>query len=125
MATHQITGAGNINANTAPFAFQHYAKDFFEAYKKHKGGAKFSPARLFLIARSIELAAKSLQLAQGEAPSKIKKIDHNLESACEEKILNAYKITLTSAEKTELKKANRYYKGKGFEYFLFNFPGVS
>jgi hypothetical protein len=25
----------------------------------------------------------------------------------------------------ELKKANRYYKGKGFEYFLFNLPGTS
>ncbi len=125
MTVHQITNVGGIDANITPFAFQHYAKDFFEAYKKHKGVTKFSPARLFLIARSIELALKSLHLAQGEAPSKIKKIDHDLEVACEKRILDAYGITLTSAEQMELKRANKYYKGKGFEYFLFRFPGVS
>jgi hypothetical protein len=125
MTTHQITGAGGIDANMAPFAFQHYAEDFFEAYTKHKGGAKFSPARLFLIARSIELAAKGLHLAKGEELSKIKNIDHDLEAACEHRILSAYGITLSPAEQAELRSANKYYKGKGFEYFLFKFPGVS
>jgi hypothetical protein len=124
MTIHQITGVG-INANIAPFAFQHYAKDFFEAYAKHKGGAKFSLARLFLIARSIELAAKSLHLAQGEVLSKIKNMKHDLEAACEQRILAKYEIILTSAEQVELKRANKYYKGKGFEYFLFKFPGVT
>lgn len=125
MATHQITGAGGIDANIAPFAFQHYAKDFFEAYRKHKGGAKFSPARFFLLTRSIELAAKGLHLAQGRKFSDISRINHDLEAACEQGILTAYGIALTTAEQAELKKANRYYKGKGFEYFLFKFPGVS
>jgi len=50
---------------------------------------------------------------------------HNLEVACEPRILAAYGITLTSAEQVELKRANKYYKGKGFEYFLFKLPGVS
>lgn len=125
MATHQIIGAGGIDANITPFAFQHYAKDFLEAYGKHKGGTKFSPARLFLIARSIELAAKSLHLAQGAELSKIRSMNHDLEAACEPGILAVYGIALTSAEQVELKRANKYYKGKGFEYFLFKFPGVS
>src|SRR5215217_585531 len=61
----QITNVPPANVGITPFAFQHYAKDFYEAYKKHKGGPQFSPASFFLITRSIELAAKSLHLADG------------------------------------------------------------
>jgi hypothetical protein len=125
MTAHQITGVGGIDANMTPLAFQHYAKDFLEAYTKHKGGIKFSPARLFLIARSIELAAKSLHLAQGKGLSEIRKMNHDLEAACDARTLAAYGIAPTSAERVELKRANKYYRGKGFEYFLFKYPGVS
>jgi hypothetical protein len=114
-----------IDANLAPFAFPHYAKDFYAAYTKHKGGPKFSPARFFLLARSIELAAKGLHLGQGRDHKSLFKIDHDLEAACEQSILSAYGLTLTAAEDQQMKNANRYYAGKGFEYFFFDFPGVS
>lgn len=114
-----------FDAITAPFAFQHYARDFFEAYKKHKGGWRFSPARLFLLARSIELAAKGLHLGQGRTHNDVFALKHDLEAACQPQILATYGISLDPAEEVELKKANEYYKRKGFEYFLYKLPGVA
>ena len=122
--SNQIIRPSGINAGIAPFAFQHYAKDFHEAYKKHKGSAKFSPARLFLLSRSLELAAKGLHLGQGRSLKDLFRIRHDLTAACEPATLAKYGITLTNEEQVDLKKANKYYEGKGFEYFLFNFPGV-
>jgi len=84
-----------------------------------------SPARFFLITRSIELAAKSLHLAGGRTVKEVKDLGHDLEAACEVGVLAQFGITLTSTEAVNLKKANQYYEGKGFEYFLFKFPGVS
>lgn len=120
----QVIRPAGINVNITPFAFQHYAKDFYEAYIKHKGGPKFSPARLFLLARSIELAAKSLHLAHGRELDDIVHMDHNLEAACDPNVLVSFGITQTQVEEIELKKANDYYRCKGFEYFLFKLPGV-
>ncbi len=125
MTINQVVRPAGINEDIVPFAFQYYAKDFYEAYKKHKSDTKFSPARLFLIARSIELAGKGLHLDQGKTTRDLFRINHDLDSACDESILIAYGITLTNVERVELKKANQYYEGKGFEYFLFNFARVS
>ena len=121
---HVIEPVG-FDARMAPFAFQHYARDFFEAYKKHKGGPKFSPARLFLLTRSIELAAKALHLDQGRTYDDIVALRHDLKAACYPQILAAYGISLEQIEEAELKKANEYYKRKGFEYFLYKHPGVA
>jgi hypothetical protein len=58
-----VVTPGSISINLSPFAFQWYAKDFYEAYKaykKLKNVAKFSPALLTLLAQAIELAAKSM-----------------------------------------------------------------
>jgi len=123
--SNQVINVPSTSVSITPFAFQHYAKDFYEAYQKHKGGPKFSPARFFLITRSIELAAKSLHLAAGRTAKDLKELGHDLEAACEGSVLAQFRITLTSTEAEELKKANQYYEGKGFEYFLFKFPGVS
>jgi len=113
-----------FDANLSPFAFQHYAKDFYAAYTNHKHGPTFSPARFFLLARSIELAAKALHVAQGCEPRALFQMDHDLEAACEPAVLSAYSVSLSAAEQEELRKANRYYEGKGFEYFWFDLPGV-
>jgi hypothetical protein len=51
-------------------------------------------------------------------------LQHDLEAACAPDVLQAYGITLTESDVTEVPKANRYYKGEGFEYFLVRFPGV-
>src|SRR5580658_504835 len=95
-----------------PYAFQHYAKDFYEAYKKHKSNQRFSPARFFLLTRSIELAGKALHAGNGFR--NFRKLGHGLKAACKAGVLAKYAITLTSAEQAELRKADRYYKVKGF-----------
>ncbi len=158
VSTNTVIGVVAGNGNNDPFAFQWYAKDFYEAYKKHKGGSRFSPARLFLLSRSIELAAKALHLGKTVRRSKsdpdiyplpdpkkkplsandpsnwqmrwltsddLRKIGHDLEKACNAEILEQYGINISETEKTELKKANKFYKGKGFEYYWFKFPGIS
>ena len=122
--THTIL-VGGFNANISPFAFQVYAKDFYRAYTKHQEGHKFSPARFFLITRSIELAAKALHLGQGRLVDDLLKLGHDLEAACDLSVLTQYGMDITTTERTELAKANEYYKGKGFEYFCFKMPGVS
>ena len=123
--SNQVINVSSTNVSITPFAFQHYAKDFYDAYKKHKVGPKFSPARFFLLTRSIELAAKSLHLAVGGSADDIMDLGHDLEAGCDAGVLGHFGITLTRDEAVELQKANQYYKGKGFEYFLFKFPGVS
>lgn len=114
-----------IHINLSPFAFQWYAKDFYEAYKKVKGEARFSPARLTLLAQAVELAAKSLHVHQGKRDADLRKIAHDLVKACDSAILGVYGITLTADEATELKKMSDLNEAKAFEYFWFRSPGYS
>lgn len=122
MESSQTVGPPLVDANIRPLAFQYYARDFYEAYKKHKVGLKFSPARFFLISRSIELAAKSLHLAAGKQADDLNNnIGHDLLNACDSDILKKSGISLSSTQINELQRANDYYKNKGFEYFLYKY----
>jgi hypothetical protein len=109
-----------IHQPIGPYAFQHYARDFYAAYRSHRTEFRFSPARLFLIGRAIELAAKALHLAQGKTASTLRKLGHDLERACAPAVLSKYGITITPEERRAIVKANEYYSRKGFEYFLFS-----
>ena len=123
MTPHEIHTSG-FDANITPFAFQHYARDFYSAFKKHHGGPPFSPARLFLLSRSIELAAKSLHFQSGATSDAVRNINHDLEAVCGASTLVRFGVVLTTQELEEISKANAYYKGKGFEYFLFKQSAV-
>jgi hypothetical protein len=123
-AKKQAIGAPLIQANISPFAFQHYARDFFAAYLAYRPSGRFSPARLFLISRSIELASKALQIAQHRKFDEIKKINHNLVKSCDTHTLARYAIVLTTEELEALRMADAYYSNKGFEYFWFTKEGV-
>lgn len=114
-----------IHINLSPFAFQWYAKDFFEAYKKVKGETRFSPARLTLLAQAVELAAKSLHVHQGKRDADLRRLGHDLVKACNSSILGVYRITLTTDEVTELKKMSKLNEAKAFEYFWFCSPSVT
>jgi hypothetical protein len=121
---------GGIPESPLSFKFQYYARDYYDAYKNHRDAQrsrpsfpKFSPARLNLIALSIELAAKALHLDQGEPKGSIEgSIYHDLTKACDQDVLTPYGITLTEEEKNEIEKANVYYRDKGFQYFEFLRP---
>ncbi len=121
MGSNQTIIAPLVNANIRPYAFQFYARDFYKAYKKHKDGLPFSPARFFLLSRSIELAAKSLYLADGMPAEDLNNINHDLSKACDPDILKKFGVSLSSDQISELLKANDYYKHKGFEYFLYKY----
>lgn len=112
-----------IYINLSPFAWQWFAKDFFEAYKKVKGEAGFSPARLTLLAQAVELAAKSLHVDQGRRDADLRKLSHNLVKACDSSILGKYGIMLTTHEATELRKMSDLNEQKAFEYFWFDRKG--
>jgi hypothetical protein len=74
MAENETIKPRSFAARIDPYAFQQYAKDFFDAYKaykKHKSGPPFSPARFFLLARSIELAAKGHHQRRGCGKEKL------------------------------------------------------
>lgn len=118
----QIIDALGIDANISPFAFQLWAKDFYGAYKAHQNTAPFSPARFYLLSRSLELALKALHLDTGATVETLRKIGHDLEKACDAQLLAGYQIQVTPEEQSELSKANAFYKHKGFEYFLFRAP---
>jgi hypothetical protein len=112
-----------LHVNLSPFAYQLYAKDFYDAYKAYKnvvGGARFSPARLTLLAQAVELAGKSLHVHQGKRDADLRCIDHDLVKACDPAILAKYEIVLTKDEETDLGKMNVLYTAKAFEYFWFS-----
>lgn len=113
-----------LNVNLSPFAFQWYAKDFYEAYKNIME-ARFSPARLTLLAQAVELAAKSLHVHQGKRNADLLNISHNLIKACDLAVLGVYGITLTVDEAAELRKMSDLNKEKAFEYFWFRSPGYT
>ena len=122
---NQIINAPTINVNITPFAFQFWAKDFYGAYKAyHTNTARFSPARFYLLSRSLELALKALHLEAGATVKRLRQLGHDLEKACDAQMLAGYQIQITPDEQSELSKANAYYKHKGFEYFLFRTPSL-
>jgi len=124
MVENITLGPPLITANITPFAFRLYAKDFYGAYKSYKPSISFSRAKFYLICMSIELAAKTLHADQGKKYKGLRNLGHCLKRACGKSTLNKYEIGLSKSEIAELAKANKYYKPKGFEYFLFNHPDI-
>jgi len=114
-----------IQAKTAhitmgPTGFIVYARDFLNAYKRFKTDKPFSPAKYYLVCRSVELSLKSYLLLNNVP---IKKVKYNLSHDLH-KILRKSKelgidtvVGITDEEKAEIEKANSWYNRKGFEYF--------
>lgn len=105
-------------------SFGHYAKDYFAAYTAYQPPVRFSPARFFLLCRSIELAAKGLHFAAHGSVERLLKLGHRLAAACDAVVLRQHGVTLTTEQRAELSNADRYYAGKGFEYLIFKERGT-
>src|SRR5262245_2512339 len=112
MSDQNIGQADGIDDRGAAFAFQFYARYFYDAYKAYMPHRSYSPARLFLSCHSIELAAKALHLAAGSMAHVLHQISHDLLNACVPSVLAAQGIILTPEEQTEIRKANEYYSNK-------------
>lgn len=134
-----VAEAGGIDAQVSAFAFQFWARDFYAAYLAHQSDRPFSPARYFLLCRAIELAAKTLHIANAQTAASNgsstamaqvardlhKTLNHDLIAACDPTLFGTYGITMTPAEETALQKANAYYENKGFEYFWAKVSGFN
>lgn len=119
MSQSQIIAPEPVRENISALASQSYARDFLAAYRSHSNSARFSPARLFLIGRAIELSAKAFHFHHGKSPQQVQGLNHSLCRACDKEVLAKYGISLNSNENDELKKADEYYKNKGFEYYRY------
>ena len=108
----------------SPPGFHYYASDFLRAGKAVAEGAPpFSPVAYYLFARSIELSIKAYLVVHrvSERRLKSKQLGHNLEALLTEAIardLLAH-VPLSNGEQEEIRRTNRYYSSKVFEYFTF------
>ena len=112
--------AKTVEIDIGPTGFIIYAEDFLNSFKAYRSKKSFSPAKYYLVCRSIELSLKSFLSIKNIAISTIKKeLSHDLI-----KILNRTQeldikdiIEISKEEEMEIKKANDWYNRKGFEYF--------
>jgi hypothetical protein len=114
-----------IQAKTAhvvlgPTGFVNYAKDFLNAFNSYKPEQPFSPAKNYLVCRSIELSLKSYLLLKKVPLKEVKyTYGHDLSKIVkkvDELGINMV-VNISEEERTELLRANSWYNRKGFEYF--------
>ena len=106
--------------NLSPLGFHRYASEFLRAADSFKCGDGFSPVAYYLRCHAIELALKAFLLAKGFPKNDLKfKLKHNLNRALNRATEQGLQceVEIKPKEKKEIKKANVYYMGKGFEYF--------
>lgn len=101
--------------------FAVYANQYLDAFCHVGQDSPFNPVRYYLCCHALELALKAYLLKQGQKLSTLrtKKVGHNLEEllnrAANKSLVPPF--TVDTACVDEVKKANRYYFEKGFEYF--------
>lgn len=103
-----------------PTGFVLYARDFLNAYRAYEPENPFSPAKYYLLCRSVELSLKSYLSLKNVGINKLKKkYGHNLLKIYEKSIELGVKdiVDITQEEAIEIEKANEWYDRKGFEYF--------
>ena len=111
-----------VVVNISPLGFHRYATEFLTAARSIPPLTSFSPVPYNLYCRSVELAFKAFLLARGINKRDLMKRDvfrHDLIKglALAEKHDFGNFVTVTSAHKVELEKANKFYDAKVFEYF--------
>jgi hypothetical protein len=110
--------------NSSPIGFHRYASEFAKyAWEAHAAlGGQFSPVPYYLYGHSLELVLKAFLLARGvpmaDLPRK-RKLGHELAKILlKAKTLGLEQtVPLAAHWEPEVRKANAYYAGKGFEYF--------
>ncbi len=112
--TDYILHAEPGHYNLSPILFKNTARDFFKCYLDFKPqGKHFSPVPFFLCCRAIEMALKAIHL-EIKNRKYVKKLGHDLIKLY--KKLDGEHQTLSKDELDLLKKANKIYVDKDFEY---------
>jgi len=119
--TGVVTGDSALGC-TMPLMFHYFANGFMKAAEGCKVTGDFPVVHCFLCCKSIELSLKAFLLAKNVPVSKLKKrecVGHDLEKALEMAESKGLVdiVEIPCHYKEELRKANFYYKKKGFEYF--------
>ena len=99
---------------------RHYAADFLTAAKHFvPPTTRFSPVPHYLICHSIELSLKSFLFTVGFKRADRKRLNHNLEEALKAAELHGLceYVDVTAHDRDQLRKANKLYSKKEFEYF--------
>ena len=108
------------HVNVSPSGFHRYASEFLRAADSFQSGDGFSPVPYYLHCRVIELALKAFLLAKGFSVKDLKDmLGHDLGEALNRAVQHGLQseVTIEPKAEEEIKKANVYYKDKGFEYF--------
>jgi hypothetical protein len=113
--THYIRDVSIGYVNLSPEAFHMWAKHYYKCKQDFKSPDRFSPVPYFLLCRSIELEIKSRHLQNKNRKEVKDKFRHNLVKAY--KALDDKHKALDGKELEVLKKADKIYSSKGFEYF--------
>ena len=115
-----ILQGDNVLANLGGYWFRHYATDFLAAAQAFEAPKnRFSPVRYYLICHSIELSLKSFLLTVGFKKDNLQNLNHDLNKALKKAVdkgLSTH-LEITSNDREALKKANKLYSIKEFEYF--------
>lgn len=114
-----ILQASNVVANVDGYWLRNYAADFLAAAQAFQAPEnRFSPVPYYLICHSIELALKAFLFTAGYKKKDRKKLNHDLEKALEAAEENglAQYIKISKKERKSIKKANKLYLRKEFEY---------
>ena len=115
-----ILQASDVVAHVDGYWLRHYAGDFLAAAQMFASPKnRFSPVPYYLICHSIELSLKSFLFSAGFKKKDRKKLNHDLENAlcsAEDNGLSAH-LEITPNDRGVLRKANRLYQKKEFEYF--------
>lgn len=99
---------------------RHYAGDFLAAAKDFEPPVnRFSPVPYYLICHSIELSLKSFLFSVGFNKADRRRLNHDLERALRSAEDNGLSTHLqpTAYDRELIRKANRLYAKKEFEYF--------
>ena len=110
----------SVVAHVDGYWLRHYASDFLAAAQSFEPPKnRFSPVRYYLVCHSIELSLKSFLFSAGFKKKDRKKLNHDLEKALDAAENNGIgkHIEITSNEREIIRKANRLYPKKEFEYF--------
>lgn len=103
--------------------FRGYARQFLSAYTLVSSATGFNPVRYYLCCHALELGLKAYLIEHGEQVSELKKhVGHDLSKAFSRASAGNLGdvVSIKPEYKQEIERANKYYRGKGFEYFYLN-----
>ncbi|MBS9405656.1 hypothetical protein KG088_18890 [Halomonas sp. TRM85114] len=124
-----VAQVGTATVHMKPVGFALYADEFLLAglsipdQSRARGNTTFTPVPYYLFCRALELALKAFLLTKGESLDSLKKkYRHDLVKLWRKAqlygILEAIDFRSPGFE-NHIVSANKYYKGKTFEYFDF------